>query len=124
MQHGNDKRHKFANGGYAVLALPQGNKNHHGKGERGDEFAKRRTRGGGLGDFFAQSHNGVIHIGKTAGGLLLPAKQFDHLMPLVHFVDHVIQRADGKLRAGNDAFEAIAVIARQQRKHGEHQGDY
>ena len=111
LQHGNDKCHKFADGGIALLTLPKGNKDDDSQSKRRNQFAERRTCGASLRDFFTETDDGVIDFGKTFGRFLLTAKEFDHAVSLVDFVNDVVQRADTLLRAGNNVFQTVAVIA-------------
>ena len=76
-----------------------------------------------MGDFFTQADDGVVDGGEAFGRLTLAAEQFDDAMPLMYLVDDVVHGADTKLRTGDDAFQAVAVVARQQRQQRKHQGD-
>ena len=113
LQHGNDKRHKFADGGIALLTLPKGDKDDDSQSKRRNQFAERRTRRTGLCDFFTETDNGVIDFGKAFGRFLLTAEELDHAVSLVDFVNDVIERTDTLLRTGNDIFQTVAVIAGQ-----------
>ena len=123
MQHRDDECHKFADGGVAVLALPQGDEDDDGEGDRGNQFAERGMCRRCLRDFFAEADDGAVDRVEPVCRLRLPVEQLDDAVSLMGFGNHVVHRAYAFLRVGNDVFQTVAVVAREQGEQGEHQDD-
>ena len=123
MQHGDDECHKFADGGVALLALPQGDEDDDGERGGGDEFAERRACRRCLRDFFTEPDNGAVDGVKAVCGLFLSAEELDDAVSLMNFGNNVVHRAYAFLRVGNDMFQAVAVVTRQHGQQGEHEDD-
>ena len=121
LQHGHDKRHKFADGGCARTALPQRDKNHNRQRDRCNQLADGRARGIGLRDFFVCLQHDAVHFVEAAPRIVVTAVHFHHTVPRMQLVERVDHLPGACLRADLHVFQAFAVIARQQRQAGEHE---